>query len=131
MRGARSSQITAHAREPRIGHAASRSSSGAHKDRVKLSTHRPLLINSVQLLFGISLWNMSTLILQSLILSTVNQASLLPPLPDPPQPLQRLLNLIYPHRNERTFSCLSHRFTLQLQQDTAAVITGCHPHLPV
>lgn len=53
---ATSSQTTGHAQEPRIAPSASRSTSGALKDRVKLTLNTDKhLINSVQLLFSVCL----------------------------------------------------------------------------
>lgn len=61
-----------------------RSSPGAHKRQsYTVSTHRQVLINSVQLLFRVYLVE-HALRFQSLTPSAVNQALLLPPFPDAP-----------------------------------------------
>lgn len=113
MCAALSSQITARAQEPRIGPSASRSSSRAHKDSNTVPTQRRVLINSMQLLLSVYLVEHVNINI-SITPSTVNQASLLPPLPD--SPTTTSVCSTWSTNTEITFSCQSHRLALQLLQ---------------
>lgn len=81
---------------------------------------------------------MPTLIFQSLITSTVNQASLLPPLPDSPTtttvsvqpdlPTQKCSNFL---PSKLLFCTPASTDDPQAAESTAAVMSECHPDLPL